>query len=96
MDAIQADLIHSKIGSYKEYETDIIYLSLNTNLDALREAHSSKDAEKIDETSNKLNETWQTISTRLYQQSQEEPQNESATETSGNDEVQDADFEEVK
>jgi molecular chaperone DnaK len=70
--------------------------SLNTDLDALREAHSSKDAEKIDETSNKLNETWQTISTRLYQQSQEEPQNESATETSGNDEVQDADFEEVK
>ena len=70
--------------------------SLNTDLDALREAHSSKDAGKIDETSNKLNETWQTISTRLYQQSQEEPQNESATETSGNDEVQDADFEEVK
>ena len=70
--------------------------SLNTDLDALREAHSSKDVEKIDETSNKLNETWQTISTRLYQQSQEEPQNESATETSGNDEVQDADFEEVK
>jgi hypothetical protein len=32
----------------------------------------------------------------LYQQSQEEPQNESATETSSNDEVQDADFEEVK
>jgi molecular chaperone DnaK len=70
--------------------------SLNTDLDALRESHSSKDAEKIDETSNKLNETWQTISTRLYQQSQEEPQNESANETSGNDEVQDADFEEVK
>ena len=70
--------------------------SLNTDLDALREAHSSKNVEKIDETSNKLNETWQTISTRLYQQSQEEPQNESATETSGNDEVQDADFEEVK
>jgi molecular chaperone DnaK len=66
--------------------------SLNTDLDSLREAHSSKDVEKIDETSNKLNETWQTISTRLYQQSQEEPQNES----SGNDEVQDADFEEVK
>ena len=70
--------------------------SLNTDLDALREAHSSKDVEKINESSNKLNETWQTISTKLYQQSQEEPQNESATETSGNDEVQDADFEEVK
>ena len=85
-----------QIKEFGEKLTEEDRASLNTDLGALREAHSSKDAEKIDETSNKLNETWQTISTRLYQQSQEEPQNESATETSGNDEVQDADFEEVK
>jgi molecular chaperone DnaK len=85
-----------QIKEFGEKLTEEDKASLNTDLDALRSAHSSKDVEKIDETSNKLNETWQTISTRLYQQSQEEPQNESATETSSNDEVQDADFEEVK
>jgi molecular chaperone DnaK len=71
--------------------------SLNTDLDSLREAHSSKDVEKIDETSNKLNETWQTISTRLYQQSQEEPQssNESTDNGNGGD-VEDTSYEEVK
>jgi molecular chaperone DnaK len=85
-----------QIKEFSDKLTEEDKASLNTDLDALRAAHSSKDVEKIDETSNKLNETWQTISTRLYQQSQEEPQNESATETSSNDEVQDADFEEVK
>ena len=71
--------------------------SLNTDLDSLREAHSSKDVEKIDETSNKLNETWQTISTRLYQQYQEEPQssNESTDNGNGGD-VEDTSYEEVK
>jgi molecular chaperone DnaK len=69
--------------------------ALNTDLDALKKAYSDKDVEAIEVSSNKLNETWSSISTKLYQQSQGTTEPESTTE-SGNDEVQDADFEEVK
>jgi len=69
--------------------------ALNTDLDSLRKAHSEKDVEAIDESSKKLNETWSSISTKLYQQSESTTEPESTNE-SGNDEVQDADFEEVK
>lgn len=66
--------------------------SLNSDLQSLKEAHSSKELEKIDEASKKLNETWTTISTKLYQQSQEQPQSDS----NSGDNVQDASYEEVK
>jgi len=69
--------------------------ALNTDLDSLRKAHSEKDVEAIDESSKKLNETWSSISTKLYQQS-ESTTEPGSTNESGNDEVQDADFEEVK
>jgi len=65
--------------------------ALNTDLDSLRKAHSEKDVEAIDESSKKLNETWSSISTKLYQQSESTTEPESTNE-SGNDEVQDADF----
>ena len=67
---------------------------LNADLDELKKAHSDKDVQRIDESTNKLTQTWNTISTKLYEQSQttEEPTNA----TSGNDEVDDVDFEEVK
>ena len=71
--------------------------TLKTDLDALKAAHADQDVSKIDETSQKLNESWNAISTRLYQESSQETQNESTnTETGGNGEVEDADFEEVK
>ena len=71
--------------------------TLKTDLDSLKAAHSEQDVARIDAASEKLNESWNTISTRLYQESSQETQNESTnTEASGNDEVEDADFEEVK
>ena len=71
--------------------------TLKTDLDALRAAYTEQDIARIDATSEKLNESWNAISTRLYQESSQEPQNESTnTEPSGNGEVEDADFEEVK
>lgn len=66
--------------------------ALSKHLSLLKEAHSSGDVSKIDETSKDLNATWNEISTKLYQ-SASEPSNEGSN---GNDEVQDADFEEVK
>jgi molecular chaperone DnaK len=64
---------------------------LNEDLSSLKEAHSSSDIDKIDEASNKLNETWSKISTRLYQESSTtEPTQES------NDDTQEVEYEEVK
>lgn len=69
---------------------------LNSDLEELKTAYSEKDVQKIDDASQKLSESWSKISTKLYQESQEQPVNEAPTGGSGTDEVQDADFEEVK
>jgi molecular chaperone DnaK len=69
--------------------------TLNEKLSDLKSAHSEKNLEKIDESTKNLNEAWSEISTRLYQQSQEEAPTNS-DDSNPNDEVQDADFEEVK
>ena len=71
--------------------------TLNEKLTNLKSAHSEKNLEKIDESTKNLSEAWSQISTKLYQQSQEESTTNSEGGDSGpNDEVQDADFEEVK
>ena len=66
--------------------------ALNEKLSDLRSAYSEKNLEKIDESTQTLNETWAQISTKLYQQSETESSNGSSNPS---DEVQDADFEEV-
>jgi molecular chaperone DnaK len=68
--------------------------TLKSNLDELRKAHSEGNLELLDEASNKLQTTWNEISTKLYQQSNENSQNENST--GSNEDIQDADFEEVK
>ena len=67
---------------------------MKADLEALKAAHVEQDVAKIDETSQKLNESWNAISTRLYQESSQ-AQNDSNTEAGGNGEVEDTDFEEV-
>lgn len=68
---------------------------LNEDLTSLKSAHSSKDLEKIEENSNKLTETWNKISTRLYQESSNsEPTN--TNEESNEESTQDVPYEEVK
>ena len=68
---------------------------LKEDLDAIRKAHSDEDVDSIDELTNKLNETWSTISTKLYQG---ETQNESNSnsESESSEDVEDVSFEEVK
>ena len=71
--------------------------SINADLAALKEVHSNKEIEKIDEALKKLNETWSAISTKMYQATQEQPQPESNPNSGdGGDNVQDTTFEEVK
>lgn len=83
-----------QIKEFGEKLSDEDKSKLNADLDELRKAHSEKDVQKMDEASLKLNTTWSEISTKLYQQTEQtqtEPSN-----NDGADEVQDADFEEVK
>ena len=80
-----------QIKEFDDKLTDEDKSNLKSDLEELKKSYTDKDLEKIDEASNKLNQTWSAISTKLYQNT-----NESSTESSGNDEVQDADFEEVK
>jgi molecular chaperone DnaK len=64
---------------------------LVTDLDLLKSAYSEKDLERITESTEKLNATWATISTKMYQESTpEEPVAESP------DDIQDVEYEDVK
>jgi molecular chaperone DnaK len=69
--------------------------ALNGDLESLKTAHSSKDVQSIDTASEKLNSTWSTISTRLYQESQSEPQVNTDTDTGNGSDVEDTSYEEV-
>ena len=70
--------------------------ALNGDLESLKTAHSSKDVQSIDTASEKLNSTWSTISTKLYQESQSEPQVNTDTDTGNGSDVEDTSYEEVK
>ena len=83
-----------QIKEFDQKLTDGDKAQLNADLEELRNAYSDKDVQKIDESSEKLTQTWNTISTKLYEQSQTEQATEN-TESNSNDEVDDVDFEEV-
>ena len=69
---------------------------LNADLENLKTAHSSKDAQAIDTASEKLNSTWSKISTRLYQETQSEPQVNTDTDNGNGSDVEDTSYEEVE
>ena len=85
-----------QLKEFDEKLTEDDKSSLKSDLEDLRKAHADQDVQRIDETSGKLNVTWNTISTRLYQESSQNESNQAENaETSGNGEVEDTDFEEV-
>jgi hypothetical protein len=57
----------------------------------LRTAHKDQDTIKIDSEMEKLNESWNRISTNLYSQASQDPQPDS-----GQPQAEDVNFEEVK
>jgi molecular chaperone DnaK len=80
-----------QIKEFDDKLTDEDREALKTDLESLKEAHSEKDIVKVDEATNKLNETWGGISTRLYQQTEsqtEQPVNEG-------DNIEDVSYEDV-
>jgi molecular chaperone DnaK len=71
----------------------------------LKEAVKDKNVDKINSLESSINETWQTISQRVYSQQQaqggqqqntEQSDFDAATASTENEEAQDAEFEEVK
>jgi molecular chaperone DnaK len=79
-----------QIKEFSEKLTDEDKTLLNNDLSLLKEAHTSSNIEKIDEFSNKLNETWAKISSRIYQEPTVESEKDSP------DQTQEVDYEEVK
>jgi molecular chaperone DnaK len=76
----------------KEYDdklTDEDKTSLNESLDILKGNVENKEIDSIDESVSNLNETWNKISTRLYEET-------STEENVNDDEMTDVEFEEVK
>ena len=77
-----------QIKEFSDKLTEENKTKLNESLDKLKEAHKMRDLIKIDESMESLNETWNKISTELYQ-------NTNATDT-GETQTEDTPFEEVK
>ena len=76
---------------------------IETALEDLKKAYESKDLDKIDESLNTINEAWKNASEEMYkaqaesgEQTSNSTQDESSSNESKGDDVQDVDFEEVK
>ena len=65
--------------------------ALGIDLDELKKAYTDQNVEAIDESSKKLSDSWHAISTKLYEQSQSQP--EPTNESS--EDVQDVSYEDV-
>jgi molecular chaperone DnaK len=85
--------IEKSMKEMEEKITEEEKTNITSELAELKEAHSSKDVEKIKETMEKVNQSFQAVSMRLYQQAQEMA---SQTTNEGDVEVTDVDFEEVQ
>ena len=81
-----------QVKEFDEKLTEEDKSNLNADLAALKTAHSDQDLTKIEEATEKLNQTWATISAKLYHQAQQSENNGGSNDP----EVQDADYEEVK
>lgn len=66
---------------------------LNSTLNELKEAHKSSDLTKIEYSMNKMNETWNKVSTEMYKNTESQPSPDAEPKDGS---TVDADFEEVK
>jgi molecular chaperone DnaK len=80
-----------QIKEFSDKLSDDDKSTLNSDLDSLKKAYAEKDVDNIDTSSNKLQETWNAISTKLYQDS-----SESNVNNTSEDSAEDVNYEEVK
>jgi molecular chaperone DnaK len=89
------------IKDFGEKLTESDKSNINESVDKLKKAHSDKDVDGVDKYMKELNEKWNEISTRMYQntnesQSNPNPHQEQNPNTGPNSEkVEDVDFEEI-
>ena len=93
----QADTLifqtEKQIKEFDEKLTEEDKTSLQKIVDKLKESHKSQNIDEIDTYTKELTESWNSISERLYKNtetSQQEPQNEPV------EDIEDIEFEEVK
>ena len=91
-----------QITDFGEKLTETDKSELNSELEKLKESHATKNLEDVSKYTASLTETWNKISTKLYQadqanqaNAQNDPTSNSTESTDSND-AQDVDFEEVK
>ena len=82
-----------QIKDYDENLEDTDKTRLENDIKDLKQLRESEDMEGIEEMMEKMNETWQEISTKLYKET--EDGGETTNENSG-EEPTDVEFEEVK
>jgi molecular chaperone DnaK len=80
-----------QVKEFSEKLTEENKADLNACLETLKSAHSAQNLEEIDSAMNKLNETWQRISTDLYSRASSEN-----GDTTSSGDAEDVQFEEVK
>jgi molecular chaperone DnaK len=85
--------IEKSMKEMEEKMTEEEKTKISSELSELKEVHSSRDVEKIKETMEKVNQSFQEVSMRMYTESQASAQTEEVTEDR---EVTDVDFEEVE
>ena len=69
---------------------------IESALEELKNAHESKDLEKIESSLNEINEAWKNASEEMYKAQADEKSSSGGDKKSEGDDVQDVDFEEVK
>jgi molecular chaperone DnaK len=87
--------IEKSMKDMEEKMTEEEKSKITSSLDELKEAHSSRDIEKIKEKMEEVNQNFQEVSMRLYTESQSQSSGETTEETEDR-EVTDVDFEEVE
>lgn len=81
-----------QIEEFGDKLTDTDKTELNSKLDLLKESHKTENLDDIDKYIKELNEVWNVISSRMYTESQNQPD---GGESKPSDNVSDVDFEEV-
>jgi molecular chaperone DnaK len=87
--------IEKSLKDLEEKMTNEETTKISSELSELKEAHSSKDVEKIKETTEKVNQSFQAISMRLYTEGQNDSSTQTQDETEDR-ELTEVDFEEVE
>jgi len=83
-----------QIKEFEDKLSETNKADLTSSLEELKESHKSGDLPKIEESMKKMDETWNKVSTEMYNNTKQEPVTENAKDNSSD--AVDAEYEEVK